>query len=319
MSVADARADLAELRSASREGLLGRRLRELPDGHPSSPRYGDRVRPATDAEHAEHVADVRHRLAGAREAGLATHFRHTIDPAHEVWSRARRAAHDQILGEMYAAASAVPCERRAVLAGGLPGAGKTTVLSQHAGLDGGRNLTINPDDMKQQLASRGLIPAVSGLTPMEAAGLAHEEASHLAKRLARIAQAAGKNVIWDVTLAKPDSAGKRIEALRTGGYQRVDGLFVDVPAAVSMRRADLRHRAGHDEFLAGRGCGGRYVPADMIDAQADGDRTSHNRRHFAQVADRFDAWWIYDNSADGRPPLLIAHGARPSRAPWEAE
>ena len=71
MSVADARTEQAELQTGRGDARLDRRLGDLPAGHPSSPRYADagaadRVRPLTDAEHAEHVADVRHRLRGSR-------------------------------------------------------------------------------------------------------------------------------------------------------------------------------------------------------------------------------------------------------------
>ena len=79
---------------------------------------------------------------------------------------------------------------------------------------------INPDNIKEHMARRGLIPAVDGLTPMETADLVHEESSHIAKRPARRAQADGKNVIWDFTLAKADSAERRIDSLRADGYER---------------------------------------------------------------------------------------------------
>ncbi len=323
MSVADARTDQAELQTGRGDVRLDQRLGNLPAGHPSSPRYpdagvADRVRPLTDAEHAEHVADVRHRLAEARKAGLATEFRHTIDPAREIWSRGRRAIHDQILNDLRGLALAVPCERKAIVAGGLPGAGKTTVLANYAGIDRSRYLTINPDDVKENMASRGLIPLVDGLSPLESAGLVHEESSHIAKRLARTAQAAGMNIIWDVTLSRADSAAKRIASLREVGYTQVNGVFVDIPPDVSARRADMRYREGHDDYRAGVGHGGRYVPAEMIYAQHDGIWGSQNRANFEQLKRRFDSWWIYDNSADYQAPILSAIGVRPAGEREEA-
>src|SRR6202008_3630101 len=104
------------------------------------------------AEHAQHVADVKVRLASARLTGLATEFQHTIDPDHEVWSRARRVMHDQLVADRYTAATAVPCERKAILAGGLPGGGKTTVLRGYAGIDLAQYLVINPDSIKEDMA-----------------------------------------------------------------------------------------------------------------------------------------------------------------------
>jgi hypothetical protein len=284
--------------------------RLLPDGHPPSPRRPQQgragVRPMTDAEHAAHVAHVTALLADAQAAGQATHVLHTMDRGHEVWSHPRRLVHDSLVQALYAAAAGVPCEHRAILAGGLPGAGKTTVLGQHADVDPSRYLAINPDLIKEELASRGLLPQIDGLTPMEAARLAHEEASHIAKRLAHRAQADGKNMIWDVTMSKPQTCTARIAALVAAGYGRVDAIFVDVPVGVSLLRADARYRAGHEAYRAGSGVGGRFVPPELILAQADPAWGSVNRATFEVVKDRFTAWARYDNSADGRAARLVA-------------
>ena len=79
------------------------------------------------------------------------------------------------------------------MAGGLGGAGKTTILTEHADIDLTQYLMINPDNIKEEMARRGMIPDIDGLSPMEASDLAHEESSYLAKRLARRADAEGKN------------------------------------------------------------------------------------------------------------------------------
>ena len=65
------------------------------------------------------------------------------------------------------------------------------------------------------------MPTVDGLTPMEASDLAHEESSHIAKRLANRAQADGKNVIWDITMAKTGSIAERVESLRAADTPRL--------------------------------------------------------------------------------------------------
>jgi predicted ABC-type ATPase len=331
MGAVDARVDLAErpeLRDARAGASLDQRLRQLPDGHPSSPHYAesgrridggrddgrrveaDRIRPLTDAEHADHVADVKVRLADARAAGVATEFQHTIDPDHEFWSSDREVAHDSILSNQYAVASSVPCDHKAIVAGGLAGAGKTTVLREHAGIDLSQYLMINPDDIKKEMAVRGLIPEVDGLTPMEAADLVHEESSHIAKRLARMAQAEGKNVIWDVTMSHPSSAEKRIGSLRAGGYNEVCVVFVDISIEASVRRADGRYREGHEAYRAGIGVGGRFVPEEMTRAQTDVTWGSRNRSNFERVKHLCDSWSIYDNSVDGCAPVLAASHAR---------
>ena len=238
MSVADARTEQAELQAGRCDVRLDQRLGHLPPGHPSSPGFADagvadRVRPFTDAEHAEHVADVRHRLAEARKAGLATEFRHTIDPAREFWSADREAVHDQMLEDLCFPRCDVPCDGKAVVAGGLPGAGKTTVLGEHAGLDLSQYLVINPDGIKEVMARRGSHPTGPGDVSDGSCVLVHEESSHIAKRLARMAQADGRNVIWDVTMSKADSAEKRIRSLREAATHRwMVCLFTFQPRSV---------------------------------------------------------------------------------------
>ena len=159
---------------------LRQRLSRLPPGHPSSPVEADGTprpperglgsgreandaadrQPLTDAEHADHVTQVKERLDKARADGLATDRQYTLDPAREVWADQRDAQHDSIIDDLYARAAGVPCERRAIMAGGLPGAGKSTVLEHHAGIDRSQYLTINPDDIKEEMARRNMIPNV---------------------------------------------------------------------------------------------------------------------------------------------------------------
>jgi predicted kinase len=322
--------------SGDRE-VLRRRLERLPPGHPSStveehdgdgpsqpveaaadarearearPASDADRRPLTDTEHAEHVSEIRELLDKARAEGLATELLHTTDADHEQWSEERTVLHDAIIADIYGAARDVPCERRALLAGGLPGAGKTTVLEDHAGVDRSQYLTINPDDIKEQMAERGMIPEVAGLTPMEASELVHEESSYVAKQLALRAMPDGKNVVWDITMSSRESTERRINDLREFGYSRVDGIFVDIPVQTSIQRADRRHRDGHDDYRAGQGLGGRFVAAEVVAYQADPDWGSRNRRTFEQIKPQLDAWTQYDNAVDGRAPLLVADGGR---------
>ena len=320
-------------RSGDRDELR-QRLRRLPPGHPSSPVETDGTpkppepglrchetpegdtsrepdsRPLNDAEHAEHVKEVRARLDQARTEGLATDQQHTMDLDNEQWTDDRVLMQDAIITDLYAAAGDVPCERRAILAGGLPGAGKTTVLEQYAGIDRSRYLTINPDEIKNEMAKRGMIPEVAGLTPMEASDLVHEESSYIAKQLALQATASGKNIIWDITMSSRVSTESRIADLRSAGYSRVEGIFVDIPIEVAIHRSDARHREGHDDYRAGHGEGGRFVPAEVIAAQADPDWGSRNRKTFEQVKPHLDAWLQCDNSVDGRRPVLVDSGGR---------
>jgi predicted kinase len=311
---------------------LAQRLARLPPGHPSSPVEADGTprppepglrcrespdaspaddadwRPLSDAEYAEHVTKVREALDKARVEGLATDKQYTIDRAREVWSGEREALQDSIIEDLYLRASGVPCDRRAIMAGGLPGAGKSTILEGHAGIDRSQYVSINPDEIKEEMARRDMIPPVDGLSPMEASDLVHEESSHVAKRLARRAQADGKNMIWDITMWSQTSTEWRINALREAGYARIEGIFVDIPAETSVTRAAGRHRQGHDDYRRGEGLGGRFVPAELIRAQADPEWGNRNRKTFEEVKQHFDVWYRFDNS--GARPVLAEAGHR---------
>ena len=94
---------------------LQRRSDRLARGHPSSPVESDGTpkppaprlqdialpEPLTDAEHAEHVKDVRDRLDKARARGLATD-----EPAH---NRSRPEAWDEERRELHSDSSSRPC------------------------------------------------------------------------------------------------------------------------------------------------------------------------------------------------------------------
>jgi predicted ABC-type ATPase len=266
----------------------------------------------SDAEHVQHVAEVKYRLADGRAARLDSHFRHTLDDRHEIWTAERSAAHDALLDDLYGRASSVPCEHKAVMAGGLPGAGKTTVLTRYADIDLSKYLVVDPDIIKEEMAWRGLVPDIAGLSPMEATEFVHEESSVLAKRLATRVRADGRDIIWDFTMCNIETTSKRIESLQASGYAAVHGIFVAVGIDDSVKRADARHREGHEQYRAGQGLGGRFTPDELIRAQADPDWGSRSRANFEQLKYRFGAWSVYDNSG-AAPVLIVVHGPREDR------
>ncbi len=306
---------------SSNRGELRDRLSDLPPGHPSSPWEEDgapkppapRLRdvenpepPLTDEAYATHLSEVRKGLEDAYSSGLRTDILHAVGPDHQEWSPERIRIHKAILDEKWELAAEIPCDHQAIIAGGLGGSGKSTVLRLHGeAADKPKFLTVDPDKFKQDLAERGLIPEVHGLSPMEASSLAHEESSYLAKQLALRARSEGKNIIWDVTMSSFESASQRIHELREAGYDRIDGVFVDIPIETSVARSESRHRRGYDLYLAGQGVGGRLVPAEVIRAQGDPEFGSINRRAFEMLKDRFNHWSLYDNSTEGRPAELI--------------
>lgn len=270
----------------------------------------DRPHSLSDQEWTEHLEEVRDGLDAARREGLRTIQLYTIDEKGQIWSEERDLLHDSIIEDFYAEAKDVPCDFKAIMAGGLGGAGKTTVLTEHAGIDLTQYLMINPDNFKEEMARRGMLSDIEGLSPMEASDLAHEESSYLAKRLARRAEAEGKNLIWDITMASKDSTEGRIESLREAGYVQVDGIFIDIPIELSVERTESRHREGHENYRSGVGLGGRFVPPEVIRSQGDKEWPSQNRRTFEAVKNDFSTWRIYDNSIDHRPAELIDSSRR---------
>jgi hypothetical protein len=100
-----------------------------------------------------------------------------------IWTAERNRQQRTLIAAMYdELAAEVLCERKAVLAGGLPGASTGDAPAQ-AGVDPAGFLRIGVGQILARMAEREMIPTVKGLSPMEAADLAHAEAQFLAKRL----------------------------------------------------------------------------------------------------------------------------------------
>ena len=284
-----------------------------PEPADATPPVHDRPLPLTDKEWSEHLTEVRDTLDKARAAGLTTDRLYTIDPDRKEWTVERNRLQASLVSDLYERAREVPCDRQAIIAGGLGGAGKTTVLTGHSSIDLSKFLTINPDDIKEEMARRGMIPEMDKLSPMEASDLAHEESSYIAKRLALRAMTEGKSVIWDITMSSRESTDERINNLRDFEYSQVDGVFVHIPPGISVTRTEFRHREGHEQWRAGRGLGGRFVPSEIIHRQMDSEWGSQNRKTFEAVKEKFTGWSIYDNSISGRSPALIDSSDRPAK------
>jgi hypothetical protein len=266
--------------------------------------------PLSDEQYAAHTQRVEAALNAAFAAGQTTDKAYTVNGEGAVWLPERAQAHKDIIDALWTKAANVPRDGEALIAGGLGGAGKSTVLRGGAGVDQSRFLTINPDDVKEEMVRRGLVPAVEGLSPMEASPIVHEESSHIANMLAKRAYAEQVNVIWDITMSRQASVAKRIDELRAAGYGTVDAVFVDIPVETSVERALGRHRRGMENFRAGSGTGGRYVPPALIRANASNTASSANREVFDGLRGRFNSWVVFDNSVAGRDPVKVEGAGR---------
>jgi hypothetical protein len=257
----------------------------------------------TDSGWADLKEQVSTRRVEADAAGLSSQDQHTVDADKEIWSADRQVAHDSIINRLYEGAQEAPNDGKAIIAGGLCGAGKTTVLSGYAGIDMSQYLMISPDNIKEELAADGLIPKIESLSPMQASDLVHKESSYIARQLAARAMDDGKNLIWDIQMSSSESVKDRVDNLRAANYERIDAIFVDIPIEVSLERADARHREGEEKYRSGVGLGGRYVPPEAITSQADPDWGSKNRKALEDNKPSFDGWRRYENS--GEQPELI--------------
>lgn len=260
------------------------------------------------AAHVSTDAELDTRAKAADRAVSGTQDSASLHMRGGRWSSARAAVHQQIVDDLWKRATGVPTDHKAILVGGMSGAGKGSVLAQHPTV--GQYLMLNPDDAKEALAARGLIPDVPGhpeLSPLERVGLVHQESVHITEMLAQRAYAAGTNVMWDATMGVSHIVQGRVSDLRRNKYS-VGGLFVDVPFAVGAARVKSRYRAGQREYEQGRGHGGRLVP-DWVVAAANGSNgKTVNRANFDSLrrAGSFDTWELWDNS--GAAPVLKRQG-----------
>ena len=246
---------------------------------------------------------IERKVTEAQKAGLSTVTVNTIGGNGQTWTPERAAIHNEIVNAVMKRAESIPDDGKVILSGGLPGAGKTTALQALPGTDPKQYLDIAPDDFKEELARRGLVPDI-GLTPMEASPLISDEAHHIANMVVARATAQRKNMMIDLTMHPSDYAGERIEALHKAGY-KVEGVYVHVPIETSVDRVQARYLRG----ATSPGLGGRYVPpGDIRSIWGTGGPVSKSHQEFDRLKARFDKWELIDNSVSGKQPALLASG-----------
>jgi hypothetical protein len=221
----------------------------------------------------------------------------------------RHLAQQEIVEDVLKAHDKVPCEGKAVLSGGMGGAGKTTVLTRYLGMDTSQYITINPDDIKEIMAERGMIPTLRGLTPMECSTLAHQEASYISSLIMKRAIAEKRNIILDGTMASMKSMRRRTGQLRDGGYH-MSAVFVDITPETSQKRATSRYQRGMSKYTTSReGNGGRILPASVNQGNTPEDTTRFRSRSAENLAALYEDGTIpstpvvYNNDGDAPQPV----------------
>lgn len=245
-------------------------------------------------EHQKYIQKATSILIGA---GAET-YNEKSDPM-VAFSDERRREHQEILKELDAIYSTAKRERKLIVAGGTAGAGKSTALKTL--IDQGDYATVNPDDIKEIMAKRGLIPKVPGATPMDVSTLVHNEASYIASIQRQKLLQGGYNVILDMTMgSNPNS---KVAPFADAGYE-ITGVYVDVPLQTSLLRSASRYQHGLNEYLSGNGLGGRFVPQHVITNQKGADGyNSRNAQNFeeADKSGMFDKAMRFSNNGRLRP------------------
>ena len=261
---------------------------------------------------------VKKRGGPLLEGPFATeHLFDHIDGIEGAYTPERAAIQAEIVDSVFEEADARGAKRdaKALFMGGLPGAGKSTALSQDRvqkmlGVDLDDYIVINPDDIKERLVEEGLVPEYPGLSPMEASFLMHEESSKIAWDIATRAQTQGYNIVWDITMSSTGSVEKRIQQLQdeVGPQYEMQGLFVDVKPETSVLRAMGRHKSGMEKDKHG----GRLVPPFVTLEAADDEYSSTNRRAFEQMKDNFSNWTLTTTEGEQvggwRDPVVLESG-----------
>lgn len=197
----------------------------------------------------------------------STHKQNTIKVKGKmVYTDERLAQHQEIINELKEKYSKVPKEGKVIMSGGMPGAGKTTLLKKELGEDLKNYATLNPDDVKEIMAEKGMTPKIKGLTPLETDELIKYEAQQLYNRAYDEISKDGTNLILDKTMLRKEPVLKDIEDLKNKGYTSYKTVFADITPDQAYERILSRHRKGIDEYIksGGKTLGERVVPGAAI-------------------------------------------------------
>lgn len=256
------------------------------------------------------VEELVDKLVKAGKTTDKTHAKEVLGSLVFIEERARK--HDEIVSEFLSSVESVPRGGKVLFAGGLGGAGKSTVLGKYANIDKSDYATLNPDDVKEIMATKGLIPKVRGLTAMEASPLVHEEASHITKRLMAELAEQRVNICFDITMSSLGSVESKVGFLKSAGYGKVEAIFVDIEPETSLERSRGRYVEGINDYVEGKNdVGGRVLPEHVVKDQAP-TRSGFRSKNAETLVDAFNGNLftsrprIFDNNSYGIPPREIA-------------
>jgi phage-related protein (TIGR01555 family) len=210
----------------------------------------------------------------------------------------RQPLHDKIAADYLDKVQPVPAgeEKVAVLTMGGPASGKTSLVKS-MGIDESRFVSVDPDGIKErfpeyQKATGGAWKEGDGprTAAKDAAFMAHEESSFLAKRIRDTAIEQGKNVVIDGTGANADKFVDMMGQLKEKGYK------------VKVIYPDLDAEAGIPRMMARAEKTGRVVPEAF--ARKAYAKIAPNFQKIAAAADSFTMFDARPDMAQGGTKLV---------------
>jgi predicted kinase len=248
-------------------------------------------KPWTPEEHASHAAYADDTITKALDNGMATSRTHTLGGTGQVWTPERASHHKDIVSQAVDRAVNVPSGHRGVLVGGLATPTRTSVARQVAPTKD--YLHVNTDDIKKELAARGLIPDLPGLSPAEASPLVHDESEHIADLITREALRRGKNVAIHTPMSDPSAIRAHADRLRQAGHT-VHGVFVHTLPGKAAAAARSSHKSGHESWRQQKSAGSPYRSPALVRAAETSAGSSVNSEAFEAAKKHLGSWEHWD-------------------------
>jgi predicted ABC-type ATPase len=177
-----------------------------------------------------------------------------------------------------------------LITGGLPGAGKSSILKTDKFKDFQKDAVyVGADDIKEALAKADGIDTLG-----VHAGAYHAESRDVAKKLSETAFTQSVNAVLDTTLSRKSETTELMDTMKKNGYQ-VELIFADLPLEKSVQRATFR-------FLETERLVDPYNIA-MYDAKP--------KTTFETVKSGADKWSVWNTDVPfGQMPILMDSGGR---------
>ena len=262
-------------------------------------------RATTDDEYDRHYEYIRR----IRKTHPSTHKANTKRiKGKTVYSQERKEAQEALLKDLEISFGDIPAHGRLMFLGGVPGAGKGTLLRTKPELLDEPYALVNPDITKEALAARGMTPEINGLLPLETDELLKYEAQLLTDELVGRLGAQRKNIVIDRTLANASQVTNLLKRFEPYSYGEKKVIYVDVTEDDAFKRIRGRHKNGLDRWLTtGEGYGERPTSGAAV-ATARSDDPRYRWKNAKSVRELYDAG-VFDavpkafNSSNGNEEI----------------